>query len=71
MPKTTQISLFDVNQNRLEIKKHSSLTQISSGASAVGRKLMNALILIAQDSLHRNPIQRVFYADVGVVKWLI
>lgn len=71
MNRSTQISLFDSNNNRLEIKKHSSLTQISSNASAVGRKLMNVLILIAQDHLHRNPNQRVFETDVGVVKRLI
>ena len=71
MWKTTQYSMLNPTNNRLEVKKHSSLTQISSNASAVGRKLMNALILIAQDCLFRNPEQRIFSADIWVVKRLI
>ena len=53
-----------------EIKKHSSIVQIGSIATLQERKTMNALIRIARDQLKRDPEQRTFSCDIGILKRL-
>ena len=70
MSKTKQYSLFREDASLWEIKKHSSLVQISNIATLVQRKAMNALVCVAKDMLKRNPEQRIFSCDLSVVKRL-
>jgi plasmid replication initiation protein len=70
MNRAKQYSLFKGDESFWEIKKHSSLVQISNMASLVQRKSMNALVCVAKDSLKRTPEQRVFKCDLSVIKRL-
>jgi hypothetical protein len=63
-----QISLFD--KSYFEIKKHSSIVQMSNIATLQERKVMNALLRIAKDNLKRTPDDRVFTTDLGILKRL-
>ena len=66
---TRQISLF-TEDTHFEIKKHSSIVQMSSIATLQERKVMNVLLWIAKDHLKRNPDERVFVSDLGILKRL-
>jgi len=68
MARDKQISLFDDSGNTWEIKKHSSIVQMGNITTMQERKAMNALIWIAKDVLKRNPDERIFQTDIGVVK---
>ncbi len=70
MKKTRQIRLFDTDNSVWEIKKHSSLVQMSHLGTLMERKVMNALIWIAKDELKRQPEQRSFRCDIGLVRHL-
>lgn len=70
MVKTTQYTLFKDDESLWEIKKASSLVQISNIATLVQRKAMNAMVCVAKDILKRNPEQRVFKCDLGLIKRL-
>ena len=69
MSKNT-ITLFQQEDTKREFKKHSSLVQMGNIATALGRKLMNCLICVAKDQLKRDAQQRVFVADIGIIKRL-
>ena len=62
--KTKQISLFKDDNTVFEIKKHSSIVQMSNITTLQERKLMNVLLWIAKDFLKRNPNERVFNCDL-------
>lgn len=68
--KTTQLSLFEGQEKTWEIKKHSSMAQISNVPTLQERKTMNALIWIAKDILKREPDKKVFDCDISTVKRL-
>ncbi len=70
MRRTAQISLFDRDHTKREIKKHSSIVQIGSVSTLQERKAMNTLIWVAKDFLKRNPEQRSFTCDLGIIKRL-
>ena len=70
MNRAKQYSLFKEDESFWEIKKHSSLVQISNLASLVQRKSMNALVCVAKDILKRNPEQRIFKCDLSLIKRL-
>lgn len=54
MTKNGQVSLFEDKNTSWEIKKHSSIVQMSNVTTLVERKSMNALIRIAKDCLKRD-----------------
>ena len=60
---TRQISLF-AEDNHFEIKKHSSIVQMSSIATLQERKIMNVLLRIAKDHL-KKPGKKGFYIRFG------
>lgn len=68
--KNKQISLFPDGQNSYEIKKHSAIVQMGNVSTMQERKTMNALLWIAKDNLKRNPDERVFKCDLGILKHL-
>jgi len=68
--KNEQQSIFDWLQGDFEIKKHSSFIQMHSEASLMQRKLINGIIYIVKDQLLRNPDERIFIMDLGVLKKL-
>ena len=70
MTKKSQISLFNDSQTKREIKKHSSIVQMSNITTLQERKAMNSLIRIAKDFLKRNPEQRSFTCEIGIIKRL-
>ena len=70
MSRKTQIALFEGENSVWEIKKHSSIVQMSNITTLQERKAMNTLIRIAKDHLKRNPGQRSFICDIGMVKRL-
>ena len=53
-----------------EIKKHSSIVQMSNITTLQERKAMNSLIRIAKDQLKRSPEQRSFVCDISILKRL-
>lgn len=69
--KSKQITLWDEGSANREIKKHSSLVQLSGFGTLLERKLINAAIWITKDQLKRNPHQLRFSADIGAFKRLI
>lgn len=70
MDTTRQISLFEESDTVMEIKKHSSLVQMNNVTTLQQRKAMNSLIWIAKDQLKRNPEERSFSIDLGIIKKL-
>lgn len=70
MGKKSQISLFEGSGEVWEIKKHSSIVQMSNITTLQERKAMNSLIRIAKDALKRNPNEREFKCDIGIIKRL-
>ena len=62
--------LKDSDNSLWEIKKHSSLVQMSHLGTLMERKVMNALIRLAKDALKRNPGERSFSCDIGLVRHL-
>lgn len=66
--KYEQVPLFE--KSYFEIKKHSSIVQMSNIATLQERKVMNALLWIAKDTLKRSPDDRVFNTEVGTLKRL-
>lgn len=70
MTKNGQVSLFEDKNTSWEIKKHSSIVQMSNVTTLVERKSMNALIRIAKDCLKRDPNQRIFTCEIGLIKRL-
>lgn len=70
MSRKTQIALFEGDNSVWEIKKHSSIVQMSNITTLQERKAMNSLIWIAKDHLKRNPEQRSFVSDIGRIKRL-
>ena len=70
MAKNTQPDLFDKEHSIWEIKKHSSIVQMSNVTTLQERKAMNSLIWIAKDQLKRKPEQRSFVCDIGMIKRL-
>lgn len=70
MVQTKQYTLFKEDESLWEIKKASSLVQISNIATLVQRKAMNAMVCVAKDILKRNPDQRIFKCDLGLIKRL-
>lgn len=70
MTKNGQVSLFEDKNTSWEIKKHSSIVQMSNVTTLVERKSMNALIRIAKDCLKRDPEQRIFTCEIGLIKRL-
>lgn len=70
MDNTRQISLFEESDTVMEIKKHSSLVQMNNVTTLQQRKAMNSLIWIAKDQLKRNPEERSFSIDLGIIKKL-
>lgn len=68
--KWKQQSLFQDLSWTFEIKKHSSLIQMQWDASLIQRKAMNGIIYIIKDQLARNPEQRIFKTDLGILKRL-
>jgi len=70
MGRKTQISLFDNNNLTYEIKKHSSMVQMSNITTLQERKAMNAMIRIARDVLKRNKGALSFTCDIGLIKRL-
>ena len=69
MDTNSQQPLF-ADQSRV-IKKHSSIVQMGNITTLQERKAMNALIWIARDQLKRDPEQRQFRCDIGVLKRII
>ncbi len=70
MVKKSQISLFEGSGEVWEIKKHSSIVQMSNVTTLQERKAMNSLIWIGKDILKRNPNEREFKCDIGIIKRL-
>ena len=70
MTNNGQVSLFEDKNTSWEIKKHSSIVQMSNVTTLVERKSMNALIRIAKDCLKRDPEQRIFTCEIGLIKRL-
>ena len=70
MDTTRQISLFEESDAVMEIKKHSSLVQMNNVTTLQQRKAINSLIWIAKDQLKRNPEERSFSIDLGIIKKL-
>lgn len=70
MAKKAQANLFDGENAVWEIKKHSSIVQMSNITTLQERKAMNSMIWIAKDQLKRKPEQRSFVCDIGMVKRL-
>ena len=64
------MSLFEGSGAIWEIKKHSSIIQMSNVTTLQERKAMNSLIRIAKDALKRNPNEREFVCDIGIIKRL-
>jgi hypothetical protein len=67
---TKQVSLFEDGTTKLEIRKHSSIVQLSNITTLQERKTMNALLRMAKDMLKRNPESKIFTCDIGLVKRL-
>jgi len=59
------------NSSDYQIKKHSSIVQISNITTLQERKTMNALIRIAKDVLKREPDQNSFKVDIGIIRRLV
>lgn len=68
--RSTQISLFDGNDSYREIKKHSSMVQMTNVTTLQERKVMNSLIWIAKDMLKRQPDSGSFNCDLWILKRL-
>lgn len=64
-----QLSLFTAPHDAFNIRKPSSLVQMS-GLSCLDRKTINALILITKDQFKRDKEAKIFTADLAVVKKL-
>lgn len=70
LPQLSQQSLFSDIEGDFEIKKHSSFIQTSSSLSLSQNKLINAIIYIVKDQLKRNPEQKIFVCNLGILKRL-
>ena len=68
--RSTQISIRDREGSHWEIKKHSSMVQMTNVTTLQERKVMNALIWIAKDILKREPKSTVFSCELGILKRL-
>jgi hypothetical protein len=64
------VTLFDANDSFREIKKHSSMVQMSNVTTLQERKVMNTLIRIAKDTLKRRAEEYLFVSDLGMIKRL-
>jgi hypothetical protein len=68
--KSKQITLFDENDSYWEIQKHSSFVQMGNLQTMLQRKLMNVSIRVTRDQLKRNPDQKRFGIEVGILRRL-
>ena len=64
------LSLFNTEQPRIEVKKHSSLIQMTNQITLTQRKSVSVCICVAKEILKAQPDARVFTIDIGKFKRL-
>ncbi|MCW3109059.1 MAG: hypothetical protein JWQ09_3565 [Segetibacter sp.] len=64
------LSLFNTEQPTIEVKKHSSLIQMTNQITLTQRKSVSVCICIAKEILKTQPDARIFTIDIGKFKRL-
>ncbi len=68
--RSTHFSLSNGKGAYRELKKHSSMVQMTNVTTLQERKVMNSLIRIAKDILKRDPESNLFSCELGILKRL-